>query len=187
MHFFCFSARPFAAAAFALACFGAAPLVLSGCAGGHGAQFADRADVPDAFVGVFDGGWSLPLGGRSGQFSEIAVNGKGQMSGLYTDNTRGLAGDLTGAAGADGQFFMDVKFVNNPGVDGLHFEGILVPAVVRTTEANTAGVPQAVDKEGLRGTFRQKVGETDYQGEFLIISRAPGTPVNEGGTSGGGA
>jgi hypothetical protein len=159
--------------------------LLAGC-GGHGAQLQDRADVPETFTGIFDGNWSLPLRGISGRFTQVVVSDKGVIAGFYTDETRGLSGELTGGAGPNGEFFMDVNFVNNPGVERLHFEGHLLPVNVRTTEPSATGQVRAVDKEGLRGTFRQRVGETDYQGEFLLISRAPGTVVTETGTTGGG-
>ncbi len=161
------------------------PVLLAGC-GGHGAQAQDRADVPETFTGIFDGNWSLPLRGMSGRFTQVVVSDKGVMAGFYTDETRGLAGELTGGAGPNGEFFMDVNFVNNPGVERLHFEGQLLPVAVRTTQTSATGQVQAVDKQGLQGTFRQRVGETDYQGEFLLISRAPGTVVTETGTTGGG-
>ena len=191
----CFSRRTgLAVASAALALLAAVPVTLvtvPGCAGGHGFEPQDRADVPESFVGIFDGSWSLPLAGRSGQFVQVVVSGKGVMNGFYTDATRQLVGELTGYADPLGKFFADVNFPSESGgadvAPRLRLDGTLLPVAVRTTEPDANNQPQEVDKQGLQGTLRQRVDGTERQGEFLLISRAPGVPTGSGNGGSGGA
>lgn len=158
----------------------AGPVLLAGCGGGRG--LAPQNIGNNDFGGVYDGEWSAPSLGQRGVLDTILITQDGQVYGRLINATTGAAGDVSGGAGINGQFYANVDY---SGQDDVRIEGRLVKELVRVTQGTDAqGRPQQVDKAGLRAAFRQKINGTTYQGEFLLISREAGTPVSST-TSGG--